>query len=420
MNDNPNLGWLFYRDMYNTRRKEKIKEKEIYFSFDYLAKEKGKPSEDQVAVMKLRSVKFFMQSLGELSPDKFFSRKNDLDEGTYIEEVLTTTYPGLLCGSGYNHGISTEADYKIGFYFDHTSGIPVIPGSAVKGVLRNAFPNRRKIEANPVLTEYEKGKELEQGYEFFKWLICEANENRGNIPEIAGFGSNDKIDELEDFIFDGIIWEQKDGKKEENYVSYYKRDVFFEAYPVTTFNKNEVFLGNDYITPHVKKDNPEFSMFTSPTPLQFLKILPLVVFKFQFKLTDCLGLSAEQKRLLFKQILCYSGVGAKTNVGYGQLVDKSYGVPSGSVVNIGKEAIPLHEIPVSAASFLKKDCIFEGVVDEIVGVYFMVEFITEGGVCRVMKNINKIPDIKVGDKVNVKWNKDYSKIEFPNFKVTKI
>jgi hypothetical protein len=60
------------------------------------------------------------------------------------------------------------------------------------------------------------------------------------------------------------------------------------------------------------------SPFTSPNPIQFLKVLPKVKFQFQFQLKEGGGLKEKQKELLFKEILCFMGAGAKTNVGYGQ------------------------------------------------------------------------------------------------------
>jgi CRISPR-associated protein Cmr6 len=71
-------------------------------------------------------------------------------------------------------------------------------------------------------------------------------------------------------------------------------------------------LGLDYITPH--KDGP----LKNPTPLPFLKILPGVTVNFQFQLHDGYYLKAKGKLELFRKILLDFGVGAKTNVGYGQ------------------------------------------------------------------------------------------------------
>ena len=51
-----------------------------------------------------------------------------------------TTYPGLAVGLGYIHESDEIEDYKMGMSFDHTTGVPYIPGSSVKGTLRSVFP----------------------------------------------------------------------------------------------------------------------------------------------------------------------------------------------------------------------------------------------------------------------------------------
>ncbi len=72
---------------------------------------------------------------------------------------LCTTYPGLTTGVGMPHGIKEQnEDFKIGFYFDHTTGLPLIPGSSVKGALRAAFPDISKKEHNGNLQFVFKNK----------------------------------------------------------------------------------------------------------------------------------------------------------------------------------------------------------------------------------------------------------------------
>jgi CRISPR-associated protein Cmr6 len=302
----PNLGWMYYKKLYDTQSSEKIKvndqEKIARFSFDYLKTQERTLSADCTEVLRKRSKHFFVKKLSDYDPDSILKCKvaqNSFD--------LTTTYPGLLCGVGYSHGISSEADYKVGFYFDHTTGLPVIPGSSVKGVLRSAFPGFVKAVDDKMPTMEEK----KERYDFFRWLIGEVNrKTEAGIQAL----NDEQFDQLEAFIFEG-----KDS--EGNQISYYERDRFFDAYPVKSLGHDGCFLKNDYITPHINRENPELSPFSSPTPLQFLKVLPKVKFCFQFRLMDGGGLTAKQKEQLFKEILCFMGVGAKTNVGYGQFAE---------------------------------------------------------------------------------------------------
>ncbi|MCL3780861.1 type III-B CRISPR module RAMP protein Cmr6 [Prolixibacteraceae bacterium JC049] len=187
---------------------------------------------------------------------------------------LETMYPGLLCGSGYAHESKMTGEFKLGYHFDFTTGLPVIPGSSIKGVLRSAF----KYPAYIV----EKLQEIDNYY-------------IQNEPD---------VEELEKNIFIGEL--------NNHSIPTYKCDVFFDAFPVNTQEQDGKFLDNDYITPHTK------GPLKNPTPLQFLKVLPRVSYVFQFRLSD-IGIKASHKEELFKQILRDLGLGAKTNVGYGQL-----------------------------------------------------------------------------------------------------
>ena len=67
-----------------------------------------------------------------------YSNENDWFE-------LTTVYPGFFTGSGYAHTPmkkpdteKEKADYQLGFFFDHTTGMPLITGSSVKGILKRS------------------------------------------------------------------------------------------------------------------------------------------------------------------------------------------------------------------------------------------------------------------------------------------
>jgi CRISPR-associated protein Cmr6 len=97
----------------------------------------------------------------------------------------------------------------------------------------------------------------------------------------------------------------------------YERDVFFDAV-ITSPEKG--FLANDSITPHTQ------GPYKDPVPITMLKIAPGCKLEFRFLLhdTDIQDkngeiFTADRKRDIFKEILTTVGVGAKTNVGYGQL-----------------------------------------------------------------------------------------------------
>ncbi len=179
--------------------------------------------------------------------------------------LLETTYPGLLAGTGNPHGTRQSTDdINLGFSFDYVTGQPYIPGSSVKGVLRSTF---KKKEA-----------------------ICEI------LKAVTGCDCTiQEAENLEKEIFDGA-------------------DVFFDAV-IYDGDENGRIIGSDYITPH-----PELTK--NPIPIFMLKVLPGVRFEFRFKINgEKLGgrLDEQAEADLFKELLQIFGIGARTNVGYGNL-----------------------------------------------------------------------------------------------------
>lgn len=245
---------------------------------------------------------------------------------------LTTTYPGLLLGSGYAHGIGKQGEHKIGFYFDHTTGLPVIPGSSIKGALRSVFPLRysEKAKETEKKSKPKEAEEYKEEADNRRQYLLDLIKNRLKLP--AGEVNGDWIDRLEREIFDGIYDFNKEKPK---YMPTTFRDIFHDA--ILSGPENTTFLGDDFITPHKNTTKDKIpDALKNPNPIQFLKVLPGKSFTFQFRLTDSYFflnthtqelekkkrlLSAEHRRLLFQAILEDIGIGAKTNVGYGQLVD---------------------------------------------------------------------------------------------------
>lgn len=227
---------------------------------------------------------------------------------------VVTTYPGLVIGTGYIHDMKDENDaFKIGFSFDYTSGMPIIPGSSVKGLLRSAFPQRVVIPQK--VTANQGKKEI--------WI-------KEILERKCGITGEVNVDELEREIFDGARKEfnpSNSGQIVINPIPLYDRDIFFDAVPIQITANNigqaKRLLGSDYITPHKNKDreHPELDPFSEPNPLKFLKIMPKVKIEFRFKLEDSIlipQLTSKKKIDFFKEIVNTIGIGAKTNVGYGQ------------------------------------------------------------------------------------------------------
>lgn len=190
---------------------------------------------------------------------------------------LTTQYPGLLTGAGVAHGVGTDSELALGIALDHVTGVPYIPASTLKGVLRSAF-------RHPELIRSLMGQEVDPAA-------------------------------LEAGIFDGTV--MVDGEKQ--LLPPGMRDVFYDAYPVTRGK----ILEMDNLAPH------DSDITKAPGVIKFLKVAPEVTFRFCFRLQDThLGdqvITPEEKYTLFSQILQILGLGAKTRVGYGILKEANHG-----------------------------------------------------------------------------------------------
>jgi len=281
-----NIGWHYYRNYFN--------------GIDLSNKEELK-SEAMEKKFRTRNNELVKQAF----PIKEFIKGN-------TQFQVQTTYPGLLVGSGYGHEVSAKGELKLGFFFDHTWGLPVIPGSSVKGTLRSAFPQWDKKDESGI-------------FEIKKTKTCWIESLLIGVPiEQIKFTEElrNKIHTIELAIFEGIK-NDLSKKPEDKFFSIYERDIFHDAY-ISRTGKDGQILGTDSITPHIKEGySYQQAMLKNPVPIPFLKVLPGVQFTFQFVLKESGGLKPEQKKNLFYQILLTLGIGAKTNVGYGQFTDGS-------------------------------------------------------------------------------------------------
>ncbi len=285
-----NLGYLFYKQYYwkdNKTKNQPLPEIEI----------------DIRSLQSIMSGRKDCKMNSEINEELINAKLPDYDHLLSCKVhnqsfELTTIYPGLLIGSGYIHEAGFENEFKIGFHFDYTTGIPVIPGSSIKGMLRSVFPLKENR------TEIKKSK-----VEYLESILSKLQIDC--IPN---------IEDLERNIFDGI---DKNGKR----IPVYQRDIFFEAFPIKSKKEKEIFLAEDYITPH--KDP-----LKNPKPIKLLKILPDVKFRFQFRLNEFNKIiTADVKEELFKKIILDLGLGAKTNVGYGALIERiPRGLPRGYLI----------------------------------------------------------------------------------------
>lgn len=290
--------------------------------------------------------------------DPFTNEKSLINRKTYFQHLsvptancsfrLTTIYPGMLIGAGYSHyAIKSEgedSDYQLGFFFDHTLGVPIIPGSSVKGVLKNVFPMPGKdrtakldyiyelvrTENDKISKEYllgnweeiffkndnaffhafpvkrekdnESKNEFDEAEKQFKKSLEKFCKKKKELQQKINFAPNNEKKKLND-----------DLKKLKNNFEKESKEKFDAA--ELKYKISQRILVEDAITPHPK------DIFKEPIPLKFIKVPAEVTFNFQFRIDgynkDGIYLSSENILNIFKQILLDFGICAKRNVGYG-------------------------------------------------------------------------------------------------------
>ena len=298
---NGNIGYLYYKKYY-----------EEYFEKGFHKKENNGDIKKQIEECFNKINKEILESsnIDSINDNlnKLISNKSSIKLDKPVELFyLKTTYPGVLLGSGYKHSINKIGEFKLGFEFDYTTGLPIINGSSIKGVLRSVFG-------------FKNDSMIKEKKEYIKEIMVELN---------IQYSDDD---------FEKIALEIFEGKSDDINIPISYRDIFFEAVidmeetkRIFENKKNEKgqILGEDFITPHF--ENP----LKNPEPLKFIKVMPNIVWRFQFNLKDYfyyvdpkdkkkkkklyLILASDKKRL-FEKIIMDFGIGAKTNVGYGALV----------------------------------------------------------------------------------------------------
>ena len=215
-------------------------------------------------------------------------------------EVL---YPGLLIGIGNTNlfimekeSVTNEKFKCLGFTLDYVTGMPYIPGSAVKGLLWSVF--------------------MEKSIFVEKWLLDEKICTNSDVFKT--------VDKLKEYLF-GYKVSNHDVSNEENTDpdnTHYCRNVYYDAVIVKS-KDNQAFLDQDNICPH--KLNNEGGI--DKNPIMFLRVTPGTEFEFRFKINNKIatemekttGVSLELIEKLFKSIIRNFGIGAKTNLGYGRM-----------------------------------------------------------------------------------------------------
>lgn len=332
-----NAGWLFYKDYYRTRNGES------YFASadfkNFLAHEQGKKIQGDPAAIQKKVQIFFddknkaiLDTKADSGLAEIMTMKNSASADTFKDIVLKIGYPGMITGTGIPHETGLPGEFKIGFMFDYTTGIPYLPGSSVKGILRSAFPKRMLHEdkyhalVREQLLKFYFTDVLKKEESWFLEKLSHYFESIGIRQEDAT--TSNFFDLAERQIFHNEMplktensnrWALDDsGAPIYTAKPPYNQDIFYDAFIIDSSAENKKVFDTDFITPHINRNDLNLSPFTNPVPLLLLKISPGVSFCFQWQLHNDL-LESTEKSDLFVYLLTLLGVGAKTNVGYGQL-----------------------------------------------------------------------------------------------------
>lgn len=255
---------------------------------NYKASDGGGNSNNAVEYYKNKyeSVK---NSLSDLLKQKHLSQiafYNLFSSKQYEIIIITAkTKTPLITGVGQPH------PHEISMVFDHNLGIPYIPASSIKGVVRFATILRFIENEKNFTAENEKNS------------IAEKEKiNDKDIKEIAYYFGTQKE-------MGGVI--------------------FLDAYPL---NVPELHI--DIINPHYRdyyEEGKPPADYLNPTPIKFLTVKPGTIFVFRAIVSKIKKYRNEKKEIIEKKesdltlkvketlikALTEEGIGAKTSLGYG-------------------------------------------------------------------------------------------------------
>lgn len=216
-----------------------------------------------------------------------YQHVNELTSATTQKLFFKTQYPGVLIGTGYPHqtGIPT-GEIQVGFSFDYVTGAPYYPGSSLKGVLRSIFDNAIHGDNDNL-------------------YLCYIHDI------LSGTRLEDvKRDILREFV------ELSFGNEHTSNEVLCGNDIFYGGFVVGY--KNDI-IGIDSLAPHGT------NLTKNPIPISMLRIAPEVNIAFVIDTRnnsslDQLGFTKEIRCSMYRKILEDFGIGAKRNVGYGNLL----------------------------------------------------------------------------------------------------
>lgn len=213
---------------------------------------------------------------------------------SYLESMKSFGYTSheisMTLMSNMILGIGETNPGEVGMVFDHTIGVPYIPASSIKGVVR--FTHLYEMVKSEVVFNYIKRED-------------EAFDDEAEWTDVwKYFGGNKKIDRKIEDTYAGSV-------------------VFLDAYPTA-----KPILHTDIMNPHYGEyyqDGKPPADYLSPVPIKFLTVKAGTEFTFRVLIKDE-KLETHVIEML-KKALKEHGLGAKTAIGYGVFGDKQTDIP---------------------------------------------------------------------------------------------
>lgn len=241
--------------------------------------------------------------LNQLHFCKTFSSKYDI-----LTIVAELTSP-FITGIGQTHPC------EVGMTFDHTIGIPYIPASSIKGIVR--FSHTLSI-----IDEATKRGKVKDGY-------FDDEEDWTNIPKMFGKGGDDG-----------------------NMGSV----IFLDAYPEKVPNLKEDIMNPHYGPYYGEQKAP--GDYHNPVPIKFLTVEKGTRFIFRALILKSVNKDGEIAKLVkdaFEKALTTHGVGAKTAVGYGRFSLESFEEPEPLLEKFNKECVsPEEKLKIKKEEYINK------------------------------------------------------------------
>ena len=288
----------------------------------------GKEYEKNFVIGLKNGIETYRRVLGEKiykQLDQYIDKLNNIQNSVADTNIEFTTSSRLIVGLGGSSVLETSIKLH------HIYGVPYIPASAVKGVLR-AYKIWKLVDWDSF--KYLLAEELIENYQLDKF-----NQQKEKLTRKIQNGNFDnKFKEIDKNLSDEDLERKKQElidfvnsisqEKIEKFVQVFGNQqqkgklIIIDAYP-TEFRGFDIDIMNVHYPDYYQNDKPPAD-WQNPTPITFLAIPENTTFKFFFKNVNAYfqenkKTPLEQLKEDLKEAFENVGIGAKTALGYGIL-----------------------------------------------------------------------------------------------------